>query len=279
MGYCEKVLNLAVRQVGYKEEKSKGDNWTKYGRWFDTKGEGWQWFNGKKNGIPGPQGGWCSLFICWLFCQNEILGREKARKFLGVPQPKDNLAAGCGFFYDYLKAKGYKSTVANAKPGDIIFFKSGGKCSHVGIVEKADNTYIYTIEGNKGDAVCRVKHRKDSNIYFGNTSPDYAFLDKAEAPASDPAPVKPEPIVPAPADPAEDLKEGDILIVSTKYTELMLRAYASTSAPIIKRMKKGTKVSYQGKRSGSWLLVKCANVIGWACQHESGKDYDYLTKV
>lgn len=278
MGYCEKVLNLAARQVGYKEEKSKGDNWTKYGRWFDTKGEGWQWFNGKKNGIPGANGGWCVVFICWIFCQNEILGREKARKFLGVPQPKDNLAAGCGYFYDYLKAKGYKSTVANAKPGDIIFFKSGGKCSHVGIVEKADNTYIYTIEGNKGDAVARVKHRKDSNIYFGNISPDYAALDKAEAPASDPSPVKPEPIIPAPVAPITyNMK------VTTRYDYLMLRAYASTSAPVLQKLKKGTTVIFQGEEkivSGStWVKVKFNSIIGWACKHESGVTYNYLTKV
>ena len=267
MGYCEKVLNLAARQVGYKEEKSKGDNWTKYGRWFDTKGEGWQWFNGKKNGIPGPQGGWCSVFICWLFCQNEILGREKARKFLGVPQPKDNLAAGCGFFYDYLKAKGYKSTVTNAKPGDIIFFKSAGKCSHVGIVEKADNTYIYTIEGNKGDAVCRVKHRKDSNIYFGNTSPDYASLDKAEAPASEHVAVKPDPVTaPVTAPKTYQMK------VTTKVDPLRLRSYASGSAPIICLMKKGSTVTYLGSSSGDWLKVKYKSMVGYA--HKN-----YLTKV
>lgn len=266
MGYCEKVLNLAARQVGYKEEKSKGDNWTKYGRWFDTKGEGWQWFNGKKNGIPGANGGWCAVFICWIFCQNEILGREKARKFLGVPQPKDNLAAGCGYFYDYLKAKGYKSTVANAKPGDIIFFKSGGKCSHVGIVEKADNTYIYTIEGNKGDAVARVKHRKDSNIYFGNTSPDYAALDKELQP-SEPVAVKPEPVTtPVAAPKTYQMK------VTTKVDPLRLRSYASGSAPVICLMKKGSIVTYLGSSSGDWLKVKYKTMVGYA--HKN-----YLTKV
>lgn len=257
MGYCEKVLDLAKRQIGYKES---GKNDTKYARYFDV--EAWQWFNTKKQGSE-----WCAIFICWIFCQNEILGREKARRFLGVPQPKDNLAAGCGYFYDYLKAKGYKSTVANAKPGDIIFFKSGGKCSHVGIVEKADKTYIYTIEGNKGDAVARVKHRKDSNIYFGNTSPDYASLDKAEAPASDPAPVKPEPIVPAPAAPKTyEMK------VTTNVDPLRLRSYASGSAPTICLMKKGSIVTYLGSSSGDWLKVKYKTMTGYA--HKK-----YLTKV
>lgn len=79
------------------------------------------------------------------------------------------------------------------------------------------------------------------------------------------------------------LKEGDILVVTTKYTALMMRAYASTSAPILQRLKKGSKVLYQGKETdnsvGHWLMVKYNNVIGWACSKENKKDYNYLTKL
>ena len=264
MGYCEKTLNLAARQVGYKEEKSKGDNWTKYGRWFDTPGEGWQWFNTKKNAIPGPSGGWCSLFICWLYCQKEILGRDKARKFLGCPEPKNNLAAACGYFYDYLKAKGYKSTIANAKPGDIVFFKNGSKCAHVGIVEKVDKNNIYTIEGNKGDAVKRVTHKRSSNIYFGIMSPDYASLDKALEP-SEPVADKPAPVTPAA--PAKVIYK-----VNTKHDPLMLRCGAGTNFPIICRMPKGATVTYKGTTTGKWLKVQYKTMIGWA-------HGDYLKKV
>ena len=73
------------------------------------------------------------------------------------------------------------------------------------------------------------------------------------------------------------------MIVSTKYTELMLRAYASTSAPILQRMKKGWKVTYMGEESdnatGHWLKVRCNTIVGWACSKETGRDYEYLTKL
>ena len=88
----DKVLNLASRQVGYKEEYI---NCTKYSRYFDN--EAWQWFNTKKNGNPSKKVAgteWCAIFVCWIFCQNEIIGPKKARVFLGCPAPKYNCAAG-----------------------------------------------------------------------------------------------------------------------------------------------------------------------------------------
>lgn len=266
---CTQVLDLAKRQIGYKET---GKNETKYARFFDN--EAWQWFNTKKQGAE-----WCAIFICWLFAQNETLGQKQALSFLGCPAPKNNCAAGCGYLYDYMKAKGYKSDIQHVKPGDIVFFKSGSKCSHVGITESVSNGKVITIEGNKDNSVKRVTHNISSNIYFGVMSPDWdkaRFYEKKEEPA--PLPAKPEEPV-KPSEPS--LKAGDTLIVSIKYasSELMLRAYPSGSAPVIQRMKKGWKVTYLGDRSGSWLKVRCNNVIGWACQHESGKDYDYLTKA
>ena len=255
MGYCEKVLNLASRQVGYKET---GKNDTKYARYFDV--EAWQWFNTKKQGSE-----WCAIFICWLFCQNEILGPKRARIFLGCPQPKDNCAAGCGYLYDYMKAKGYQSSLDKAKPGDVIFFKSGSKCSHVGIVEKTDKTNIYTIEGNAGNMVKRVTHKRNSKtIYFGIMSPDYASLDKNLEP-SEPVADKPAPVTPAA--PAKVIYK-----VNTKHDPLMLRCGAGTNFPIICRLPKGATVTYKGTTTGKWLKVQYKTMIGWA-------HGDYLKKV
>ena len=260
------ILKLAASQVGYKET---GKNQTKYARYFDV--EAWQWFNTKKQGTE-----WCAIFICWLFTQ--VIGNKPALSFLGCPAPKNNCAAGCGYLYDYMKAKGYKSDIQKVKPGDIVFFKSGSKCSHVGIAESVSGGKIITIEGNKDNQVKRVTHNISSNIYFGVMSPDYSKAHwVGEASAPDPLPSKPE----APATPTNELKAGDILIVSIKYasSELNLRAYPSVSAPVIQRMKKGWKVTYLGERSGSWLKVRCNNVIGWACEKEASKNYYYLTKA
>ena len=178
---CKQVLDLASRQIGYKET---GDNITKYARFFDV--EAWQWFNTKKNGVPGVNGGWCAIFCCWLLAQNETLGQKQALSFLGCPSPKNNCAAGCGFLYDYMKTKGYKSTIANVKPGDFVFFKDKkGKCYHVGICFDVDGNNIHTIEGNKDNQVKKCHHYKNSDIYFGVMSPKWENAHFFEDPNKD----------------------------------------------------------------------------------------------
>lgn len=194
------LIDLATRQLGYHET---GKNHTKYSQWFDT--TAWQWFNTKKQGAE-----WCAIFICWLFCQAEIIGKDFARTFLGCPSPKNNCAAGCGFFYDYLKAKGYKSSISKVKVGDIIFFKnSKGECVHVGFCVEVNGNNIYTIEGNKDNQVKKCLHYKTSDIYYGVIAPDYVEAQKlydkyhniaeqtpVSTPTPAPAPSKPE--TPAP---------------------------------------------------------------------------------
>lgn len=167
---CAQVLDLAKRQLGYKEE---GNNKTKYARFFDV--EAWQWFNTKKQGAE-----WCAIFICWLFAQNETLGQKQALTFLGCPSPKDNCAAGVPYLYKYLEAKGYKRTnKADGVPGDIIVLYSK---KHVGIIEKVENGKYITIEGNKGNYVAHgsygvnsstitaVFHPAWDNAHFFNSS-------------------------------------------------------------------------------------------------------------
>ena len=262
------LMNILVKQIGYQEQ---GKNITKYSRWFDV--EAWQFFNTKKQGAE-----YCAIGQIWAVCQ--VLGTAQTREFFGFPAPKYNCAAGCGYFYDYLKKKGYQTTKDKLKPLDYVFFKSGKSCSHVGIVEKVDSSKIYCIEFNVDNKVKRVTHNRSSNIYFGFMSPDWSkahWIGEAQAPAPAPLPAKPE----APAAPTDELKAGQLMIVSIKHagSELMLRAYPSGSAPIIQRMKKGWKVTYLGEKSGSWLKVRCNKLIGWSCQHEASKDYDYLTKA
>ena len=51
----------------------------------------------------------------------------------------------------------------------IIFFdwEPDGKPNHVGIVTKVSDGYIYTVEGNKGDAVAEGSYSADSIYVFG----------------------------------------------------------------------------------------------------------------
>lgn len=192
----DKVINLAQRQVGYKEEYI---NCTKYSRYFDV--EAWQWFNYKKNGNPAKKVAgteWCAIFVCWLFCQNEIIGPKKARVFLGCPAPKNNCAAGVPYLWQYLKARKWQVDKKSGLPGDIIFFNS--KCSHVGIIEKVDDKKYYTIEGNKSNQVKRCSYSRGSSTIYGLMRPNWSEIEPKEEPKPEiPAPVVVEPVKPAPA--------------------------------------------------------------------------------
>lgn len=59
--------------------------------------------------------------------------------------------------------------------GDIIFFDWGrnGTQDHVGLVEKVDGGYVYTIEGNSGNAVGRQKYRVGYYEIYGYGVPNY----------------------------------------------------------------------------------------------------------
>lgn len=159
---CKNVIDLAKRQLGYKET---GNNHTKYSNYFDT--AAWQWFNTKKQGAE-----WCAIFVCWLFCQNENLGPKQAYEFLGCPKsgPKDNCAAGVPYFFDYLKNKGYKVDKSKGEPGDIIVLNNK---KHVGIIEKIEDGYYITIEGNKGNYVAHGSYKISSSYITGIFHPDW----------------------------------------------------------------------------------------------------------
>ena len=174
---CAQVLDLAKRQLGYKES---GTNVTKYSRFFDV--EAWQWFNSKKQGAE-----WCSIFICWLFAQNETLGKDQARTFLGCPQPKDNCAAGVPYLFDYLKNKGYKVDKSKGQPGDIIVLNNK---KHVGIIEKIEDGYYITIEGNKGNYVAQGSYKITSSYITGIFHPKWENAHFYQQPTQ--APAKPD---------------------------------------------------------------------------------------
>ena len=60
-------------------------------------------------------------------------------------------------------------------PGDIIYFdwQPNGYADHVGIVESCDGFYVYTIEGNSGDACRQLCYAVGSNCIYGYGVPAY----------------------------------------------------------------------------------------------------------
>ena len=97
---------------------------------------------------------WCACFVSWCADQCGYIDMGVCPKF-----------AGCGNGVQWFKDRGQWIDGSDEPvPGMIIFFdwdnKGGsgpqdGEADHVGIVQKAEDGIIYTIEGNSGN-LCRV---------------------------------------------------------------------------------------------------------------------------
>ena len=141
----EKALEIAITQIG-KRENPLGSNW----------GEPVQSYL-RSVGIGFPAS-WCMAFVFWCFknasIQLDVI--NTAVKTGGVLKAWNNAT---------------KETKSNTPVIGSIFIMDFGKgLGHTGIVEKFDDTFIYTIEGNTNDtgsregiAVCR-KTRKRNTI-------------------------------------------------------------------------------------------------------------------
>ena len=119
----QELMELAKQQVG---------NVGGYPYWS------WYGFNGRVE--------WCACFVSW--CYNQA-GKSEPRfagcEWQGVPWFQSRGQWG---------ARGYE----NIAPGDAIFFDwdLDGVADHVGLVLGRDESRVYTVEGNSGDA-CKIK--------------------------------------------------------------------------------------------------------------------------
>ena len=110
---------------------------------------------------------WCALFVSWCGDQTGLMASGQIPYFSFVSD-------GVAFYQD--KGKWIDGSEINSsncdkliQPGMIIFFdwEPDGKPNHVGIVTKVSDGYIYTVEGNKGDAVAEGTYSADSNKIYG----------------------------------------------------------------------------------------------------------------
>lgn len=92
---------------------------------------------------------WCAIFVSWCADQCGYLDAGVLPKMEGV-RP----------YVDWFIERGqWQGRDYEPSPGDIIFFdwESDGLADHVGIVEKVENGFVYTVEGNSRD-VCAERH-------------------------------------------------------------------------------------------------------------------------
>ena len=124
--YRSKVLETARRYLGFHEQGSNGNPFSKF--------------------FGRPPEAWCADFVSYCY--------TKAGRKLNEPYTPTLLAK--------MKANGTFSR-SNPKPGDVIMFDwhpgSGVPAEHTGLVEKVfrknGQLWVQTIEGNSGDAVRR----------------------------------------------------------------------------------------------------------------------------
>ena len=153
MGYDPKTLiEVALAEEGYLEKKSNSDldnktanagsaNYTKYARDLDAMG----FYNGRKQSEA-----WCDVFVDWCFVM--AFGKEAALKLTYQPaKASNNCGAGCKYSRGYYQRNGRLFDTPQA--GDQVFFYpsngiGGSVIQHTGLVYAADETYVYTIEGN-----------------------------------------------------------------------------------------------------------------------------------
>ena len=111
-----------------------------------------------KRYLQGREGlSWCSGFVSYILyeCDVKDFGYElMARNYLN-------------------KAKKIGWSTRYPERGDLIVFWRGSRNSiqgHIGIIEKVDRDYIYTIEGNTGkypSKVKRLKHKRNDEKILG----------------------------------------------------------------------------------------------------------------
>jgi hypothetical protein len=121
------VLALARADLGY-EESPPDSNRSKFGAWYGM------------DGAP-----WCAMAVsCWFYAAGLPLAFTTPKGF-----------SYCPFGIDGFRARGELVPVAQAQPGDVVFFDWNGDkvADHVGIVVSG-GLVLTTIEGNttSGDA-------------------------------------------------------------------------------------------------------------------------------
>ena len=169
IGYYEKASSKYVKYTdkAYFELDKGTANWTHAGY------------------ISGVNpGAWCAMQVglaIYEACGNSTADAKKVLRVWPYTivrqtwEAADGDHAYYGDYQRYTKGRGTR-TRYTPKAGDIIIFTDdkGTTKSHTGMVYSADDTYVYTIEGNSGNMCRKRSYRRDSSYIYGYVQPDYA---------------------------------------------------------------------------------------------------------
>ena len=190
----DKVINIALNEVGYLEKKS---NAQLYDKTANAGSNNYTKYNKEMHDIyPSVMNfpaAWCDAFVDWCFYQ--AYGVANAKALIG------------GNFDDYTpnSANLYKKKNAwytsDPQIGDQIFFKNTQRICHTGLVYDVDDTYVYTVEGNtssaagmvaNGGCVRKKKYRLSYSSIAGYGRPKYDMPNQTSV-SNQQKPVTPAP--------------------------------------------------------------------------------------
>lgn len=168
----EKVVSLALAEVGYLEKASNKDldskkanagsgNYTKYSRDMDKLG----YFN-----YPKQRVSWCAVFVHWLFVQCFGMANAQTMLYCGAKSS----AAGCWLGADCFRRN--NAFFSSPKVGDQIFFGKRGDEEHTGIVVDIKGGRVYTVEGNLNNAVRQQNYALSSSYISGYGRPKWSVV-------------------------------------------------------------------------------------------------------
>lgn len=257
----QKLIDLAVSQIGYKEPN--GDNHNKYAHEMDTTYKGW--FNGSKDGYD-----WCAVFVNWLFVT--AFGVDVASKMLNHSSKYGTMSAVVQYLYRSLMEVNRVGKEPHV--GDIVFYHNDkyeglSQLCHVGIVWKVNGDYITTIEGNSGrnsDSVATREIRKNYDTkswgIYGFGYPDYSAA--GDEPVPDPKTM-------------DGYTVGERYKVICKDTlNVRTKAEVSRSSKIVTKLNPGTEFTCEAlthdSKGNTWMRIK-SPAEGWVCCIENGDRY------
>jgi len=163
LGYCEKATARYAdrREKTYFETDRGSNNYTYAGH------------------ICGVQGGaWCAMMVSTAVLEACGGSLADAKAVLWGVWPY----TVCNQLYDAApaSAKGRRGAW-KPRAGDVIVFTDDGSTrTHTGMVYAADESYVYTYEGNSADQCRKRSYLLTSAYIYGYVRPDYAESEAAE---------------------------------------------------------------------------------------------------
>ncbi len=156
------VVAVALSQLGYREGDANGEfsgliegsgNFTEYNYNMGDWGIGY----------GGDSYSWCASFVSFCLLQSGATDHSKISDWCRSHEGDANYIwreVSCQKWaaqlrsFEYFKDSASRGGDYTPSSGDLIFFsnKADGTESHIGIVVKTDDTYVYTVEGNTSAA-------------------------------------------------------------------------------------------------------------------------------